>query len=154
MPIAPVKPAQSEGAQRLLISNEAEAARGAIAWSSLFFVMLQSVCTFFTALDGLRLVLGVSALASMVGAGERWDKLHADWIRLPMVVFALAGALLNLTILMHVRHLRSRPAAQWRLQPLTPGKVRRERVQLILSTVALALLVIEEVTHLHTFHRM
>jgi hypothetical protein len=152
MSIAPAKPEQPEGAQPLLISNEA--ARGVIAWSSLFFVVLQSVRTFFTALDGLRLVIGVSALASVVGAGERWDRFHADWIRVPMVVFALAGALLNLTILLHVRHLRSRPAAQWRQQPLTPRKVRRERLQMILSVVTLALIVIEEVAHLRTFHHM
>jgi hypothetical protein len=153
MSIAPVEPKQYEDAQRL-ISKEAETARGVIAWSSLFFVLLQSVCTFFTALDGLRLVIGVGALASVVGAGERWDKVHADWIRVPMVIFALAGALLNLTILMHVRHLRNRPAAQWRRQPLPPGKVRRERLQLVLSVVTLALIVLEEVTHLRTFHRM
>jgi fumarate reductase subunit C len=152
MSMAPVKRAQSEGAQPLLISNEA--ARGVIAWSSLFFVLLQSVCTFFAALDGLRLLIGVGALASVVGAGQRWDRFHADWIRVPMVIFALAGALLNLTILLQVRHLRSRPAAQWRLQPLTPRKVRRERLQLILSMVTLALIVTEEVAHLRSFHHM
>jgi hypothetical protein len=120
----------------------------------LFFVLLQSVCTFFTALDGLRLLIGVGALASVVGAGQRWDRFHADWIRVPMVIFALVGALLNLTILMHVRHLRSRPAALWRQQPLTPRKARRERLQMILSVVTLVLIVIEEVAHLRTFHHM
>jgi hypothetical protein len=154
MTSAPVKVSESEGALSGVMPDEIGKAQGVIAWSSLLFAVLQSVCTFFTALDGLRLVIGVGALASVVGAGKRWDSFHADWIRVPMVIFALVGALLNLTVLMHVRYLRSRPAAQWRLQPLTLRKVRRERLQLILSMVTLALIVIEEVTHLRTFHHM
>jgi hypothetical protein len=152
MSSAPVKPSQSEDSQRLLIPEEAVKAQGVVAWSSLIFALLQSVCTFFTALDGVRLVIGVGSLASVVEAGQSWDKFHTDWIRVPMVIFALVGSSLNLTVLMHVRHLRRRPASQWRQQPLTQSKIRKERLQLTLSLVTLALLVLEEVTHLRTFH--
>lgn len=123
-----------------------------VAWSSFLFVLLQSVCTFFTALDGLRVLIGVGALTSIVGAGKFWDKFHTDWIRVPMVGFALAGALLNLIVLMHVRYLRNRPASQWRQKPLTRGKIQKERVQLVLSLVTLVLVLVEEITHLRTFH--
>jgi hypothetical protein len=152
MSSAPVKPSQSEDSQRLLIPEEAVKAQGVVAWSSLIFALLQSVCTFFTALDGVRLLIGVGSLASVVGVGESWDKFHTDWIRVPMVIFALVGSSLNLTVLMHVRHLRSRRASQWRQQPLTQSKIRKERLQMTLSLVTLALLVLEEVTHLRTFH--
>lgn len=128
-------------------------ARRVIAWSSLFFVLLQSVCTFFVALDGLRVLIGVGALASVTEAGVVWDRVHTDWIRLPMVGFALIGALLNLTILLRIRRLRARPSSQWRQQPLTARQIRMERVQFVLAVVTLILIAVEELTHFHTFHR-
>jgi hypothetical protein len=137
-----------------LMPSEAGKAQGVIAWSSLLFAVLQSVCSFFVALNGLRLLIGVGALASVVGAGQQWDRLHTDWIRVPMIALSLVGAMLNLTVLLHVRHLRSRPSAQWRQKPLATRKLRGERVQLALSLVTLALIAVEEVSHWHTFHRL
>ena len=154
MTTPPVKQGKLEGALSRAMPSETGKTQGVIAWSSLTFAVLQSVCSFFVALDGLRLLIGVGALASVVGAGEQWDRLHTDWIRVPMVGFALVGALLNLTILMRIRRLRNRPAARWRQLPVTPQKIRMERVQLVLSLITLALIVIEEITHLHTFHRL
>jgi MFS family permease len=151
---APSTLGESEGALSRVMPSETGKAQGVIAWSSLAFALLQSVCSFFVALDGLRLVIGVGALASIVGAGEQLDRLHTDWIRVPMVVLALVGALLNVTVLLHVRRLRSRPAAQWRRSPLTPRKMRMERVQFFLSLITLALVAVEEVSHWHTFHRL
>jgi len=146
---APVKLDEPERALSRVLPSETGKAQGVIAWSSLAFAVLQSVCSFFVALDGLRLLIGVGALASVVGAGEQWDRMHTDWIRVPMVVLALAGALLNLTVLLHVRHLRSRPAAQWRQRPLTAGKKRMERVQFALSLATLVLVAVEEAAHWH-----
>ena len=124
-----------------------------IAWSSFAFSVLQSVCTFFAALDGLRLLIGAGALAAATQAGVRWDYFHQNWIRIPMVGFALAGALLNLVILWQVRRLRNHPAAQWRRKPVPASKLRMERVQLVLSWITLVLIAVEEITHLRTFHR-
>ena len=128
--------------------GEAERVQGVIVWSSLFFAVLQSVCTFFMAVDGLRLVIGASVLASLTAAGAAWDGLHVDSIRIPMMVAAIAGVVLNLAILLRVQRLRSRPASQWRLQPLTPSRIKRERVQLALSLITLALIGLEEILHL------
>jgi hypothetical protein len=153
MSTTPVKPIGPEAAPSRLTTIETRT-QGVIAWSSLFFVLLQSVCTFFAALDGLRVVIGVGALASVVQAGESWDKFHTDWVRLPMVAFALAGALLNLAILRRVRGLRNRPASQWRQQPVTSRKLRMERVQFVLAITTLVLIAVEEMTHIHTFHRL
>jgi hypothetical protein len=154
MTTAPVKLAKSDEALSHVMPGEIGKAQGVIGWSSLLFAVLQSVCSFFVALDGLRLLIGVGALASVVGAGERWDRLHTDWIRVPMVALALVGAMLNLTVLMHVRHLRNRPSSQWRQKPLTPHKKRMERVQFVLSVITLSLIAVEEVSHWHTFHRL
>jgi hypothetical protein len=134
--------------------NEAGRAQGVIAWSSFFFVLLQSVCTFFTALDGLRVVIGVGALASVVEAGKVWDRFHTNWIRVPMVGLALVGALLNLAVLRRVWRLRSRPSAQWRRVPVSARKMRMERVQFVLSVITLALILVEEIMHWRTFHRL
>jgi hypothetical protein len=151
---ASAKPEESEGSSSRVMPSEIGKTQGVIGWSSLLFAVLQSVCSFFVALDGLRFLIGVGALASIVGVGQRWDRLHADWIRVPMTALALVGALLNLTVLLHVRHLRSRPAAQWRQRPLTPRKMRMERVQFVLSVVTLVLIAVEEISHWHTFHRL
>jgi len=127
-------------------------AQSGIVWSSFVFSVLQSVCTFFAALDGLRLLIGAGALVAITQAGIAWDRFHTDWIRIPMVGFALAGALLNLVILRRIRRLRSHPAAQWRLKPVRASKMRMERVQFILSWITLVLIGLEEITHFRTFH--
>jgi hypothetical protein len=119
-----------------------------IGWSSFFFALLQSVCTFFASVNGLRLAIGIGALA--IGSGTmtavRW--LHSDAIRVPMMVLALLGTLLNLVVLWQIRRLRSNPAAQWRQQPPSLSKIRMERVQLVLSLVTLVLIAVEEYWHL------
>jgi len=129
-------------------------AQGVIVWSSFLMALLQSVCTFFAALEGLRLLIGVASLAVITQAGLAWDRFHTDWIRIPMIGFALVGSVLNLVILAQIRHLRNRPASQWRQQPLTLRKMRMERAQFVLSLVTLTLIALEELEHLHTFHHL
>ena len=75
------------------------------------------------------------------------DRFHQDWIRVPMIGLALLGSLLNLVILMQVRHLRNRPASRWRQRPLSPHKIRMERVQMVLSLATLILIGLEEYLH-------
>lgn len=147
-----VKTSRSEGQQAN--TSESGKTRSVIAWSSFFFSLLQSLCTFFATVNGLRLAIGIGALAvsSSIGAAIRW--FHSDLIRLPMVVLALIGSLLNLVVLWQVRRLRSRPAAQWRQTPVSAGKIRMERVQLVLSIATLILLGIEEYWHLTWHHHL
>jgi hypothetical protein len=143
---------QSDGTFSKLLPVETGATQSAIAWSSFFFALLQSVCSFFTALDGLRLIIGAGSLASITSAGIVWDHFHTNWLRIPMIVFAVVGSALNLAILAQIWRLRSRPAAQWRQKPVGQRKLRMERLQLILSAATLLLILIEEITHFRTFH--
>ncbi|AXC14162.1 hypothetical protein ACPOL_4900 [Acidisarcina polymorpha] len=129
-------------------------AREAIAWSSFLFAILQSICTFFAALSGLRLVIGIGSLALSTGVVTSLERLHSDWIRVPMIVVALVGALLNLVVIMQIRRLRNRPASRWRQRPLDPRKLRMERLQLILSFGTLSLIVIEEYLHFLKCHHL
>jgi hypothetical protein len=121
-----------------------DSAQGVIVWSSFFFAVLQSICTFFAAVDGLRLVIGVGSLAVSAGIGTAMDRFHQDWIRVPMMVLALLGSSLNL---MQIRHLRNRPASRWRQRPLSPSRIRMERVQMALSLATLVLIGVEEYLH-------
>lgn len=118
-----------------------------IGWSSFFFAVIQSVCTAFVALNGLRLLIGAAALASAFGALGLADKLHADRIRTPMMVLALVGAVLNLVAVWQVRRLRARQASAWRQKAVDGKKLRSERWQLILSVVTLVLLAAEFIAH-------
>jgi hypothetical protein len=137
-----------------LIPTEVKSRQGAIAWSSFFLALLQSICGAVVAINGLRLAIGIGSLALSTGAGATLVRFHTDWIRLPMVGLALLGSLLNLAIFMHVRHLRNRPSSQWRQQPLSPHKIRMERVQLVLSLATLVLIGIEEYLHFGFHHSL
>jgi hypothetical protein len=64
-----------------------------------------------------------------------------------MMLIAAFGAALNLFVIWHVRRLRARPAAQWRIAPLSPGKLRSERVQIILAVLTFVCLAAEWITH-------
>ena len=136
------------------IADASPKSREWLGWSSFFFALLQSVCTFFATVNGLRLAIGIGALAltgterSMV----RW--LHTDAIRLPMISLALLGTLLNLLVLWQIRRLRARPSAQWRQKPVSAGKIRMERVQWVLSVVTLGLIAVEEYWHFRWHHHL
>ena len=116
-------------------------------WSSLFLAFIQSVCGAFLALHGIRLLVGIGAVVLASSAWHVAERLHVDAIRIPMMVVAFLGAVINLAALWQVRRLRRRPASAWRQQPLTPEKRRSEALQLALSLLTLVLLLTEMVAH-------
>jgi len=124
-----------------------------IGWSSLFLAILQSVCTIFVALSGLRLLLGAAAFGAAVGVMKFADqKIHIDAVRIPMVMFALVGAVFNLVALWQVRRLRGRAASAWRQKTVSRSKFASEGVQLALSVLTLILLAVESFYHLRNTH--
>lgn len=125
-----------------------------VGWSSLFFAIVQSVCTIFVALSGLRLVLSAAAFSAALGVMQIADKIHANAIRIPMLMFALAGALFNLVALWQVRRLRGRASAAWRQKAVSSGKIALEKVQLVLSLLTLLLVVVESFYHLRITHHL
>ncbi len=134
--------------------GRAESAQTAIAWSSALFALLQSICTAVLAINAVRFAIGLGSLAMTVGAGAFLVRFHADSIRIPMMTVAVAGSLLNLAVLAHVRYLRKRPASRWRQRPLTGDTKRRERQQFLLSMLSLVLIVVEEYFHLALRHTL
>jgi hypothetical protein len=118
-----------------------------INWSSVLFAILQSACTAVITISGLRAAIGLSALAAAAGIHAPARGFHQDAIRVPMMLLALIGAVINLYVIAKVRHLRNKPAAQWRAQPLTKKKLNSERFQIALAIVTLLLLAAEWITH-------
>jgi len=121
-------------------------------WSSLFLAFLQSVCSAFLALHGIRLLVGLGAVVLASSAWHLAERLHVSAIRVPMMLLALLGALVNLAALWQVRRLRARSASAWRQRPRSPAEQRSESLQLVLSFFTLLLLVAESVAHYTLFH--
>ena len=122
--------------------------------SAFFFALLQSLCPAVIALSAVRLAIGVGAVAFAAGTVSFLRTYHGDAIRLPMMALALAGATLNLFVIWHLRRLRRRPAAQWRLAPITKQKLRSEQVQIVLSALTFVVLATEWFTHLSMHHHI
>jgi hypothetical protein len=116
-------------------------------WSGIVFATLQSACTAVIAISGLRVAIGLSALAAAAGIHAPARGFHQDAIRIPMMAVAFLGAVINLYVVGKVRRLRSRPAAQWRMQPVTKKKLNSERLQIALAILTLFLLAAEWITH-------
>lgn len=115
--------------------------------TALLFAALQALCPAVIAISAVRVVIGVGALAAAAGTDAAPTGVHADWIRIPMMAVAALGALLNLFVIWHVRRLRKRPAAQWRVEPVTASKLRSEWLQIALAVLTFAFLAAEWLTH-------
>ena len=119
----------------------------AVGGASLLFALLQSLCTAVFAISGIRVAIGLTALAAVSGIYAPARGWHQDAIRIPMLTLATIGALVNLGVLAWIRYLRSRPSAQWRKRELTPKQKRSERLQVALAIVTLILVGLETWTH-------
>jgi hypothetical protein len=138
---------EQEAVDELEKAERLEARSSAFAWSALVFAFLQSVCTAVIAASGMRFAIGLAALITSIATSAPAQGLHRDVIRLPMLIFATAGAVINLGVLLQVRRLRRRPSAQWRVRPLSPRKKRIEQWQLIISVLTLLLVAAELIAH-------
>jgi hypothetical protein len=125
-----------------------------IGLSSFFFVLLQSACAAVTALSGLRLLIGIGSLAAATAGIKFLVALHIDAIRIPMLLLAVAGSVINLYVLWRIRSLRARSASSWRAVPVTPQKKRAEAIQIALAVLTLLLVAIEVGLHLHYHGRV
>jgi hypothetical protein len=118
-----------------------------LATTSFLFILLQSACTAVMAISGIRVVIGLTALAAAAGLHRPATGFHADAIRIPMMVIAVLGSLINLYVIWRVRSLRARPSSQWRVTPATAKQKRSELFQIVLAILSLALVIAEYATH-------
>jgi uncharacterized membrane protein YeaQ/YmgE (transglycosylase-associated protein family) len=118
----------------------------AVSAASLTLALLQSICAAVLTLNGIRIAIGIGALA----AGSIYLpvlRFHQDAIRIPMLTLATVGAVVNLAVLAWIWRLRAQPSAQWRRKELTAKQRRSERLQVAMAVVTLVLVGVEIWTH-------
>jgi hypothetical protein len=131
-----------------LLSSKTETSRPWIVGvTGFFFILLQSACTAVMAISGVRVIIGLGALAAAAGLNRPASGFHADAIRIPMMAVAVAGSLINLYVIWRIRALRARPSSQWRTTQATPKQKRAEAFQIALAILTLALVLAEWITH-------
>jgi hypothetical protein len=118
-----------------------------LGWAPFAFALLQSLCTAVLTISGIRVAIGLSALAAASGIYAPAKGWHQDAIRIPMLIVATVGAVINLAVIGWIHHLRNRPAAQWRRLDRSPRERRSERLQIVLAIVTLLLVGFETWTH-------
>jgi len=119
---------------------------GAVSFASVTVALLQSLCAAVLTINGVRLAIGLTALA----AGSIWAPVrafHRDAIRIPMLTLAVLGALVNLAVLLWIWRLRGRPEAQWRRRDVSKKQRRSERLQVAMAVLTLALVGTESWIH-------
>jgi hypothetical protein len=119
----------------------------ALGWTSLLIALLQSLCTAVLTISGIRVAIGLSALAAAGGIYAPAHGWHQDAIRIPLLIISAAGAVINLAVIAWIRHLRNRPSAQWRRREMSEKAKRSERLQIILAIATLILVGLETWTH-------
>ena len=118
-----------------------------VSGASFLFALLQSLCTAVLTISGIRVAIGLSALAAASGIYAPARGWHQDAIRIPMLILAAVGAIVNLAVLAWIWHLRARPSAQWRRREISWKERRSERLQVALAVVTLVLVGLETWTH-------
>ncbi|HEY1804025.1 MAG TPA: hypothetical protein VGG45_06050 [Terracidiphilus sp.] len=118
----------------------------AVSGAAVVMALLQSLCTAILTINGIRVGIGVAALAAS-GIAAPVLSFHRDAIRVPMLSIAVVGAMVNLAVLGWIWHLRARPESQWRRQPVTKKQRWSERLQVAMSVATLALVALEIYTH-------
>lgn len=119
----------------------------AVGSVSLLVAMAQSLCTAVLTISGIRVAIGLSALAAASGIYAPAKGFHQDAIRIPMLILATVGAVVNLAVVLWIWHLRARPSAQWRRRPLSVKERRSEKLQVALAVLTLVLVGLETWTH-------
>lgn len=119
----------------------------AVGGASFVLALLQSLCTAVLTISGVRVAIGLTALAAASGVYAPATGWHQDAIRIPMLWLATTGACANLGVIAWMRHLRARPAAQWRRVEQSARQKRSEGLQIVLAFVTLILVGLEVWTH-------
>src|SRR5579862_3964378 len=130
---------------------ESSKGMGVVSGASMAVALLQSLCTAVFTVNSIRVGIGLAALAASSIAAPLVP-LHRDSIRIPMLVIAVAGAVINLLVLAWVRRQRNRPEARWRRIELSKKQRLSEQLQVVMAILTLALVGLEVWTHAILHH--
>jgi hypothetical protein len=129
--------------------NDGKSRSWIIGVTSLFFILLQSACTAFMAISGLRLLIGIGSLAAATTGVRFLTSIHGEAIRVPMEIGAVGGSVINLYAIWRVRALRARGSSQWRMGQVSVKTIRAEWVQVAIAILTLGLVAVEWGIHVH-----
>lgn len=117
-----------------------------LSGGSLFLALAQSICTAVLTINSVRVAIGLTALA----AGTMFEPVvafHRSAIRVPMLIIATAGSILNLLVLAWIWRMRRLPSAQWRKREISKDEKNSECLQVILAVATLILVALEAWIH-------
>ena len=130
--ISPVEETQKSSSPSLLLSSAA-------------FVgsFVEGACAILVASASAKLIVGLGAVAGALKA----SRLHADIVRIPVLLVSAAAALITLLVLWNAWRARNRSAARWRKNPMTLREKCSFVITLLASVLTLALVVGEAIEH-------
>ena len=105
--------------------------------------LVEGACAILVASASAKLFLGLGAVAGAVKA----SRLHADIVRIPVLLVSVAAALVTLLVLWNAWRARNRSAARWRKRQMTLREKFSSAVTLLASVITLALVVGEAIVH-------
>lgn len=109
----------------------------------LLFAVLESVCVFLIGLSKMGILVGVSSLL----AAEKASSFHSEKFRIPILLVAVIGSVVNLYSVWNFHRLRNAASAAWRRRPLSGGRKAKDAVLVVLSVAALVLVAAELYFH-------
>jgi hypothetical protein len=128
--------------------------RSLLGIGNLVFAALGAPCAAVATLSPLALLLGIGSTAGAVlsFAGPVLAGLDARLVRLPLLSFAVLGAIANLTAALHARRIESRARAGGELILATGRERRITRWTVGLSIASLCVVVAEILSHHFLMH--
>ena len=96
-----------------------------LSLASMTLALMQSICTAVVAFSAIRVAIGLTSLAAVAGIYTPETGFHGDAIRIPMLILATLGALINLFVLFRIWSLRKRTSGNWRRPKFTKRKTLR-----------------------------
>ena len=112
-------------------------------WSagSVATAVIQGLCVFAVAAAPIRAFLGIASVAAAA------PFVHSDPVRLTLRYVGGALAVVTLWVTWDGWRLRRRPAASWRMRPLSPREKRSTWIGFVSSAVSILLIVAEVWAH-------
>ncbi len=128
-----------------VITEEQPSGRTSVLLSFTSFAggIIQGACAILVASSTAKIFLGVAGLAAAVKTSE----LHANIVRIPLMLISATFALITLFVLWNGHRLRNLPSAQWRKRTLTARHKAGIAFSLVASVLTLVLVVAEITIH-------
>jgi len=113
------------------------------SWGAFLLATVEALCLFVVTAG--RTGIALSTISASVTGWVTF--LHRDIFRIPALLLAIVGSMLNFWILWRSHRLRNAPSAAWRMRPLTTKE--RWRIGVVLALSALTLFTAGFEIHFH-----